>query len=91
MELILDAQYITFNSQMEEFRALTGAELSLMKAQQARNAGFIKAGSTMLSMIPTLSKFRFGTGSTGVDTSGFTSRFDLGGQLTAESGFATFG
>ncbi len=81
-EFILDARIIDFNARVEVFNKLSGAQQSLAQAQIARDSSFIKAGATLLSILPAFGKLKFPT-----KTTTFKSRFDLAGQLSAEGVF----
>ena len=82
---------IDFNARVEVASSLNDASVSLKKAQLARNSSFIKAGTSLLNVLPAFGKLKFSKGGGGVDTTGFKSRFDLGGQLdTSSFGGGTF-
>lgn len=48
-----------YNDDIDEFIALSEASLQLKKAQSARTAGFIQAGSTIIGALPLVTKFKF--------------------------------
>ena len=55
-DLELDARIIQYNADLEVLNALSGADLSLLRAQEARSSGFIQAGATLLTGIPRILK-----------------------------------
>jgi hypothetical protein len=68
-EFILDQNITDFNARVDQWAALTNANLSLKKAQIARSSSFIKAGSSLLDMLPTLALFGKSDGiKTAIDT-----------------------
>ncbi|MHA2403468.1 MAG: virion core protein, T7 gp14 family [Candidatus Kariarchaeaceae archaeon] len=63
-QFILDERIIDFNARVDVFSKLAGAEQSLRQAQIARNSSFIKAGASLLDVLPAFGKLKF-TGSSG--------------------------
>ncbi len=56
-EMVLDARIIEYNAKLSELNAMAGADMSLVRAQQARSSGFLTAGTTLLSGITRASMF----------------------------------
>jgi len=51
-EMEMDALISDYNARIDAWSASQDAAMSLVKSQVARNAGFIKAGTTLLTSIP---------------------------------------
>ena len=55
----MDALIIQFNGDVDALNAMTSAQINYMKARESRRAGIINAGTSLLSAIPDLQKFKF--------------------------------